>query len=151
MEINSKQLLKTQIIESEIKAIWKKWTTHEGLKTFFGLENKIELRPGGAFEIFFLLDNPKGTRGGEGNQVLSFLPEEMLSFTWNAPPTIPEVRNHPHRTWVVITLEALAQERTKVTLKHVGWLDGEKWDETFDYFDRAWDLVLKSLQESCKP
>ena len=72
----------------------------------------------------------------------------MLSFTWNAPPTIPEVRNHSHRTWVIIQLEELDAHQTRVSLDHLGWLDGEKWDETYAYFDRAWDIVLDSLKES---
>ena len=74
----------------------------------------------------------------------------MLSFSWNAPPTIPEIRNQPHRTWVVVMFHATNTEKTEVTLDHLGWLDGEKWDETYTYFDRAWDLVLNSLVESCR-
>jgi len=44
------------------------------ISTNFGLDKKVEMIPGGSFESYFLLDNPEGTRGGEGNQVLSFLP-----------------------------------------------------------------------------
>ncbi len=150
MKINDKQIIKSQLIQCDTKTAWWKWTTHEGLKTFIGMDNKVELQPGGAFEIYFLMDNQPGTRGGEGNQVLSFIPEEMLSFTWNAPPTIPEVRNHDHRTWVVVNFNALDPVTTEVVLKHVGWLDGEKWDETVAYFENAWDIVMKSLAESCK-
>jgi len=148
--VNNKQIIKSTIVAADINQVWQKWTTHEGLKTFFGVDNKIELRPGGPYEIYFLLENAPGTRGGEGNQVLSFLPLEMLSFSWNAPPSIPEIRNHDHRTWVVVVFSALGPLKTEVTLKHVGWLDGEKWDETIAYFEKAWDIVLNSLQESCQ-
>ena len=107
----------------------------------------MDLTPGGPYEIYFVLDNPEGTRGGEGNTVLSFIPRKMLSFSWNAPPSIPEVRNHTHKTWVVIQLEAVDTGQTRVSLDHLGWLDGQKWDETYTYFDRAWDIVLDSLEE----
>ena len=150
MGVNNKQIIKSTIVAADINHVWQKWTTHEGLKTFFGVDNKIELRPGGPYEIYFLLENPPGTRGGEGNQVLSFLPREMLSFSWNAPPSIPEIRNHAHRTWVVVVFRELGPLKTEVTLKHVGWLDGEKWDETIAYFEKAWDIVLNSLQASCQ-
>jgi uncharacterized protein YndB with AHSA1/START domain len=148
--VNNKQIVKSAIVAADINQVWQKWTTHEGLKTFFGVDNMIELRPGGPYEIYFLLENPPGTRGGEGNQVLSFLPREMLSFSWNAPPSIPEIRNHAHRTWVVVVFRELGPLKTEVTLKHVGWLDGEKWDETIAYFEKAWDIVLNSLQASCQ-
>ena len=146
--MNKQYLHKTREVSAPIKEIWEKWTTHEGLKTFIGVDNKIELVSGGAFEIYFLMNNPPGLRGGEGNKVLSFIPQQMLSFTWNAPPTIPEVRDHKHKTWVVVTLKEVDDQITEVTLDHLGWLDGEKWDEAYAYFDKAWDIVLASLVES---
>lgn len=146
--INQRNLHKNRIIEAGKAEIWRKWTTHDGLKTFIGADNKIELTPGGPFEIYFLMDAPDGKKGGEGNKVLSFLPNEMLSFSWNAPPSIPEIRNQTHRTWVVVQLIEIGESTTKVTLDHLGWKDGEKWEETYDYFDKAWDFVMDSLEKS---
>ncbi|MCF7806943.1 MAG: SRPBCC domain-containing protein [Candidatus Marinimicrobia bacterium] len=147
--ITSQKILhKNRVIEAGKADVWKKWTTHAGLKTFIGSDNKIDLTPGGPFEIYFLMDAPVGEKGGEGNKVLSFLPNDMLSFSWNAPPSIPEIRNQKHRTWVVIQLIKMNETTTKVTLDHLGWKDGDKWDETYDYFDKAWDFVLNSLKKS---
>jgi len=111
--MNNKCLHKSKLVQTDLKATWEKWTTPAGLKTFFGQDNKVELTPGGPYEIYFLLDNPAGTRGGEGNQVLSFLPPKMLSFTWNAPPSIPEIRNHTHKTWVVVQFETAETGQTQ--------------------------------------
>lgn len=147
--IHAKAIEKSRVVNCPVNEVWFKWTTHEGLLTFFGKDNKVDLRPGGPYEIYFLMDNPPGTKGGEGNTILSFVPEQMLSFTWNAPPKYPEVRNHEHRTWVVVTFTEVADGKTKVTLRHLGWLAGEQWDQTFQYFDSAWDTVLGWLDESC--
>lgn len=147
-QFNPTVLHKSRLINATTDKVWQKWTTSEGLKSFIGVDNLVELVPGGPFEIYFLMDNPPGSRGGEGNQVLSFLPEKMLSFTWNAPPSIPEIRNHPHKTWVVVQLEGLATDQTQVTLDHLGWLDGDKWGEAYAYFERAWDIVLDALEQS---
>lgn len=149
MKITDKNIQKIKTVDASLETVWLKWTTHAGLKTFFGLDNKIELTPGGPYEIYFLLDQPVGRKGGEGNRVLSFVPNQMLSFTWNAPPQIPEIRNQKYRTWVVVNYRQISQERTEVTLNHLGWPEGEKWDETFDYFQRAWGIVMDSLAESC--
>ncbi len=108
------------------------------------------MRPGGPFEIYFDTEAPAGKRGGEGNKVLSYLPEQMLTFSWSAPPSIPEIRNQKHRTWVVVLFREVNSEQTKVTLDHLGWLNGEKWDETFTYFESAWDIVLSALVETCE-
>ena len=148
-EINSKMIKKTKVVNGLVSEIWKKWTTHEGLKTFFGTDNKIELKPGGAFEIYFIEKNPYGLKGSEGCQIISFLPERMLSFTWNAPPQFPDIRNHEHKTWVVMNFRIMPNTSTEVEINHLGWLDGEEWDKVYDYFDKAWDTVLDWLDKSC--
>ena len=148
--INNKIIVKTKTVNCPVDTVWWKWTTHEGLLTFFGPDNKIELKPGGAFEIYFLPDNPKGLQGGEGCKIISYLPKKMVSFTWNAPPEHPEIRNHDHKTWVVLNFSSISEKQTEVELNHLGWLDGEKWDEVYNYFDSAWDTVLGWLEESCE-
>lgn len=148
-EISDKQILKTKIIDATINAAWLKWTTPDGLRTFFGSDNFIELTPGGAYEIYFMMDSPKGERGSETCKVLSFIPEKMLSFTWNAPPEFTEGRNSKHYTWVVVEFENVSINQTKIILTHLGWLNGEQWDAVFNYFDKAWDFVLNGLEKSC--
>lgn len=145
MEVLDKKIRKVVVVKASAEICWKLWTTQEGLKSFFGVDNKVDLSPGGEFEIYFDMSMPEGERGGEGNKVLSYLPSSMLSFSWNAPPSIPEIRDHSHRTWVVINFNELDAKQTEITLTHLGWLEGDKWDETFDYFDRAWDIVMNEF------
>lgn len=140
---------KTRTISCSTYEAWHKWTTHEGLLTFFGRDNKIELYPGGAFEIYFLLDNPYGLRGSEGCKVLSYIPEKMFSFTWNAPPHFKQIRKGNIYTWVVITFYAEKDTTTKLDLQHLGWHEGEDWQAVYDYFEKAWDQVLDNFVKSC--
>jgi uncharacterized protein YndB with AHSA1/START domain len=95
--------------------------------------------------MYFLLDNEPGKRGGEGNQVLSFIPEKMLSFSWNAPPDFPVEREQ--KTFVVVEFEDLGDERTKVVLRHFFEREGGRWNEVYDYFVKAWDIVMGKLKE----
>ncbi len=148
--ILDKFIYKETIINCSLDTAWWKWTTSAGLKTFFGPDNRIDLRPGGAYEIYFTADTSVQQRGGEGCKVLSYLPKKMLSFTWNAPPNQTYIRNHPHKTWLVLAFEAISPFRTKIKLHHFGWLEGPEWEETYRYFDKAWGLVLQWLAQSCK-
>ena len=86
-------------VSASVEQVWNAWTTSEGIAGFFAKDHKFELKPGGAFEMYFL---PEGSpeRGSEGCKVLSYLPFKMFSFSWNAPPNLPEVR--PQHTTVVI-------------------------------------------------
>lgn len=147
--MKNKIIKKSRIVNCSLHDVWQKWTTHEGLLTFFGKDNRIELKLGGSFEIYFLMDNPPGLKGSEGCTVLSYLPERMLSYTWNAPPQHPEIRNHKHQTWVVIFFKPISDSKTEVELNHLGWLTGAQWDAVYDYFDEAWESVLDLFEKSC--
>jgi len=147
MKLSDKIIIKTKIFHQSIDSLWWRWTTHEGLKTFFGRDNKIELTPGGAFEIYFLTDNAYGQKGSEGCKVLSYLPGKMFSFSWNAPPQFPEVRNSEYKTWVVVQFNEISETQTEVTLTHFGWLKDEKWTPVYDYFSEAWGMVMNNLSQ----
>jgi uncharacterized protein YndB with AHSA1/START domain len=130
-------------IAAPVTLVWRDWTTSEGLASFFttrAMDSRIELKPMGYYELYFLLDAPEGQRGGEGNRIIGFETERMLSFTWNNRPDMPVVR--PHHTHVVMYFEALNPDETRVTLIHDGWGTTPEWDEAFAYFSTAWPSVL---------
>ncbi len=131
-------------VPAAVSDVWDAWTTKEGAITFFAPDCKIELRPGGAYEMYFNLEAPPGEQGGEGMIILAIQPEKMLSFTWKSPPNLPTVRGE--MTHVMIILESKGSDETQVRLIHDGWGEGGEWDQAFDYFTRAWgEIVLPRL------
>ena len=135
-------------VNASIESVWHAWTTSEGATTFFAPKAKVELILGRRYELYFDLDAPRGSRGSEGCRVLSFLPMEMLSFEWNAPPEFPQIRREQRQkhTWVVVQFTPLRKDLTKIRLTHLGWREGEEWEKVFQYFRRAWDIVLGRLE-----
>lgn len=142
--IQEKRIRKEITVNASIDRVWKAWTTAKFAVDFFAPKANIELIVGGPYELLFDLDAPVGSQGSEGVKVLSYLPEEMLSFEWSAPPEFPTVRKQ--RTWVVVQFSALDNGKTRVRLTHLGWREGEEWNKVFEYFKRAWDVVLGRLQ-----
>ena len=140
----SRAIQKEAVIPTSLAEAWDAWTTVRGVTSFFAPKAKLELAIGGAYEMYFDSDAPPGSQGSEGCRVLSYLPQRMLSFDWNAPPQFPNVRKE--RTWLVILLEELGERRVNVKLTHLGWREGEEWDEVFRYFTRAWGTVLARLE-----
>lgn len=143
-----------RIVNAPVSEVWAKWTTSEGVTSFLESPAKIELRQGGPFEIYFAPDAPEGLRGSEGCTVLSWLPERMLSVTWNAPPKYPGVRNGHRHTFVVVWMDAIDPVTTRVRLTHDGWPSeaeagalAEEWKGTREYFVKAWPNVLSALAE----
>ncbi len=144
-------LVKEVIVNAPREAVWQAWTTPQGLQSFFARNVNMELRPAGPFEMLFDHEAEEGLRGSEGCMVLSFVEEEMLSFTWNAPPEFMMERSD--HTVVVLQFAEVDVDRTRVTLRHDGWSwkgprAGQKgrWGEVRDYFDDEWDRVLKNLR-----
>ena len=137
-------------INAPVADVWKAWTTAEGIESFFAPKAaKVEPWPGGAFELWFGVEMPEGSRGSEGCKVHSVKPMEQFVFEWNAPPTIPAIR--PLRTLVYLDFKSLADNRTEVMLRNFGYGQGEDWAKTKVYFERAWPAVMANLEKRFAP
>ena len=136
---------KEVVVKAGVADVWKAWTTRDGLKTFFAPDANIELRVDGPFEIFFNPSGKPGMKGADGLKIIGFQENSMLSFTWNAPPQFPEVRRQ--RSIVIVRFEPVGEDRTRVTLHHVGFGVGGEWDKAFDYFGKAWPYVMNNLEQ----
>jgi uncharacterized protein YndB with AHSA1/START domain len=132
-------------VKANIDDVWKAWTTAEGIKTFFAPDAKVELRVDGPFEIYINPLAEAGQKGADDMRILAFQDKKMLTFTWNAPPSLPEARKQ--RTVVIVRFISRGDALTDVTLQHVGWGEGGEWDKAFDYLTKAWPNVLKNLKK----
>ena len=140
---NINRVIRAEVmVEADIANVWNAWTTREGVLSFFAPECNIDARVDGPYEMFFDLEAEPGKRGGEGVKILAVQPQKMLSFTWNAPPHLPNVRQQ--RTHVVVRFQQIEETKTLVTLQHDGWGEGDEWDRAFDYFSEAWQEVVLS-------
>jgi len=105
--------------------------------------SRVDLRVGGPFELYFDLDADQGSMGSDGCVFLAYVPGEMISFTWNAPPHLALRKSY---TWVVITFSETSSG-TDVHLVHTGFGTGDDWDASMAYFQDAWAHVLGLLTD----
>lgn len=132
-------------VKANIDDVWTAWTTSDGIKTFFAPDAKVELRVDGPFEIYMNPFAGPGMRGADDMRIVGFQDKKMLTFTWNAPPSLPEARKQ--RSIVIVRFNSRGDVLTDVTLHHVGWGEGGEWDKAYDYFRKAWPNVLKNLKK----
>jgi uncharacterized protein YndB with AHSA1/START domain len=137
-------IAKQVVVKAPVEAVWNAWTTTDGIKSFFAPEARVEARVDGPFEIYMNPYAAPGMKGADDMRFLALQPMKMLSFTWNAPPSLPEAR--AQRTVVVVRLKPVGDGQTEVSIYHAGWGEGGEWDKAYDYFDRAWGNVLANLQ-----
>ncbi len=134
------------VVAAPIEKVWQAWTTRAGIQTFFAPDAEIDPRVGGAFHIHMDPLAEPGMKGADEMRFMALQRPTMLSFDWNAPPSLPEAR--AQRTFVVVRLEPVDADSTRVTLHHTGWGEGGEWDKTYAYFDRVWPVVLRKLKAS---
>jgi len=133
-------------VEAGIDEVWTDWTTAEGLENFFGPKAIIDGKLGGAYEVWFLPDAPKGQRGAEDGILLGWQKESadgsrMIQFTWKMPPYMPEINEH--MTVVQLWMIPMDNDTTRLRLFHTGFGDTPKWMEARDYFNKSWPSVME--------
>ncbi|MBI4718520.1 MAG: SRPBCC domain-containing protein [Planctomycetes bacterium] len=133
------------VVDAPRTAVWRAWTTAAGIESFFASKARVDLAIDGVFEVLFSPDAPEGSRGAEGCRILSYLPYEMLSFDWSAPPSIPSLRNSGARTHVILRFRDAEEGKTAVSFVQLGFGTGEDWDAYYAYFTNAWPRVMKNL------
>lgn len=143
----ARQVIHEVTVNASSEVLWDHWTTLSGLQTLFvppnpPLQGKVELRPNGPYELYFLMDNPEGLRGGEDSRIIAYQDRRMLSFTWR---NTPHWTIRPFLTHVVVTFEELSPTSTRLRLSQSGFGDGGEWDTAYDYFNGAWARVLNRL------
>ena len=116
------------------------WTDSAAWMALMGPDSRanFDLEIGGRYEWLF-----DGKVGSNGCQVLSYIPGR-----WSASPGMrrPGQAMRERRTWVVVETEALTADSTRIRLTHLGFGQGAAWDETYDYFDKAWGRVLPMMK-----
>ncbi|MCP3979228.1 MAG: SRPBCC domain-containing protein [bacterium] len=137
-----RSFVKEVVVDAPAAEVFAAWATDEGWARVYGApsDSRIDLAVGGRYEWLF-----DGEVGSNECQVLSYIPDRMISFSWSAPPTQPT--NRDLRTWVVVECEPSGDGATRLRLTHLGFGEGAEWNETYDYFDAAWGRVLAQMQE----
>jgi uncharacterized protein YndB with AHSA1/START domain len=132
-------------VKAGVDDVWKAWTTSEGIKTFFAPDARVELRVDGPFQIYIDPLAEPGMKGADNMRIIGFQEKKMLTFNWNAPPSLPEARRQ--RSVVIVRFVARGEALTDVSIHHVGWGEGGEWDKAFAYFSKSWPNVLKNLKK----
>lgn len=130
----------TTVFSCSVDELWNAWTTREGITSFFAPDCNIELQVDGKYEVFFDLNKPYGLMGSEGMRIMAIELNSLLSFSWNAPPSISDIRNQ--RTQVALHFKKLSSNESQLVLINSGYGAGTQWQKAYKYFEHAWGKVV---------
>jgi uncharacterized protein YndB with AHSA1/START domain len=152
-KMTDRSIVMMLVVDKSPEELFELWSTAQGTRRFFGEDANIDLRPGGAYEIFFLpRDNPKSdVNSTEGAKLLWVQENRELAFEWTAPPFAGELNTEPLPTWIEVSFAPLAgnTDKTELRLAHHGFGRGENWDRTYEFFVRGWASILYRLDLWC--
>jgi uncharacterized protein YndB with AHSA1/START domain len=141
------------VLDRPVEKVFELWTTVAGIKSFFAEDARIELKAGGAYEIYFLpRSNPESDANStRGAKLLHLEKNRTLVFEWTAPPFAAELNINPLPTWVEVNLKPLHSNpnKSQLTLSHFGFKRVGKWTRVYEFFVRNWSAILFRLDLIC--
>ncbi|MDM7914985.1 MAG: SRPBCC domain-containing protein [Candidatus Eisenbacteria bacterium] len=150
VEPDTTALVHEAIIEAPVEEVWHVFSTGDGFRKLGVAQAKIDLRIGGKMLTHYKPE-PDGVIGDEGtieNTILSYEPAKMIAFRITKPPAaFPFMRAYKN-VWTVVTMDALADDRSRVRIACMGYgpdPEGQKMREFFDEGD-AW--TIRKLKEA---
>jgi len=135
---------KSLVIQTDINKVWGLFATKEGLERWAAPAANVELRFDGLYERLDNPSAPEGRRGQEGRRILTYLPHELISYTWLAPPQFPEVREG--QCWETWRFYDLGDGWVRLRYAALGLGEGSQWRDAFNLLDQRMEFVTGNLR-----
>lgn len=125
------------------------FTKEELITSWLTVKANIELRDGGAYELFWTPDDSDQTKNSTyGCKILAFEKPYFLNVEWRGNSDHKNFMNNVRPlTNVTVHFNKIDDSTTKITLLHTGWRKGKDWDTARTYFVNAWNGAFEILQQ----
>jgi uncharacterized protein YndB with AHSA1/START domain len=157
--VKGRELVIERIFDAPRELVWKAWTEPERLMRWWGPTGyscpvaKIDLRVGGKY--LFCMRTPEGQDTWSGGTYQEIVPMERIVATdhfadehGNVVPGsrygMPE--DFPLEMVVTVTFEDLG-EKTKLTLRHAGFPEGDMPGMAAEGWNQSLDKLAESLRD----
>lgn len=139
------------VIDAPVAAVWKAWTTTDGLKSWMAPLADIDLRIDGLMRATY---NAKGTlTDGDAihNRILAFEPERLLSIRVAKAPEKFPFKADIGEMWTVLYLTPTADGKTHLRVVGLGFGPNESAQKMKAFFQQGNDYTVAMLQKHFKP
>lgn len=134
-------------VNAPASAVWRAFTTSEGLRGFVAPVAAIDLRIGGVWEASYDSSGRLGDPGNIINEVISYVPDRMLSIRVARTPPGFAHADVAKAVWTVIEITDLGQGRSRVSTSMCGWKSGADWDAVYAFFEQGNTIVSERLRD----
>ncbi len=122
------------------------FTVNKHLEKWLTQIADVEAKVGGKYELFW---NPEDKENDStiGCKILAIQPNRFLSFEWKGTKQFKHFMNDVRPLTNVVAFFSPTNEGTEVHILHTGWRETEDWNKAFEWFERAWTMVLSELEK----
>ncbi len=124
--------------------VWNAWATADGFRSWAVPFAAVDFRVGGFVESSYDPNAKPGDPNNIRNEVVAVVPGRMFVLrNTQAPEKVPFDAPTFRKTQTVVTLTALGEKSTRVTVANAGYASGAPWDGVYQFFrdGNAWTLA----------
>jgi uncharacterized protein YndB with AHSA1/START domain len=114
-------IVNSAVVDAPVSDVWKAFTTTEGIKSWMVAEGDIDLRIGGKMRTAYAAGTDLGGPNAIENTIIAYDPERMLTIQNTKAPEIFPFKKAISQVWTVIYFEPVGKEKTKVTVRMLGY------------------------------
>jgi uncharacterized protein YndB with AHSA1/START domain len=134
------------VVDAPVLAVWKVWSTAEGFKAVGVAKAEMEFRIGGLIRSHYSATGVIGDDGTIENRILAYEPPRMLAIRIDRPPKSFPFKEAWKKTWTVITLTDIGENRTHLRIASMGFGSDEESMALRRFFERGNAATIKMLQ-----
>jgi uncharacterized protein YndB with AHSA1/START domain len=133
------------IVNAPVDRVWEAFTTKGGIESWMAVSGDVDPRVGGKMRVTHRKGADLDGETAIHQTILSVDPQRMLSFrTVKSPEDFPFAATIG-RTWTVIYFEALDANRTKVTVRMLGYSNDAEMLKMRAFFEVGNKATLDAL------
>jgi uncharacterized protein YndB with AHSA1/START domain len=142
---NLAPLVHKGIVNAALQKVWVAFTTKEGMESWMVAHAEMDLRVGGKMRTHYRKEGVLGDAGTIENRILSFDPERMISIQVARAPNGFPFPKAIESMWTVVYFEPAGTERTRVTIRGLGWTADSESQRMRRFFDAGNRQTLDAL------
>ena len=134
-------------MNAPVAAVWNVWASGEGYKAVGVALADVDLRIGGLIRSRYRATGVLGDDETIENRILAYEPQRMIAIRIERPPKSFPFKEAWKKTWTVVTLTDLGENRTHVRVSSMGFGSDEESTAMRRFFESGNASTLKTLQD----
>jgi len=137
-------------INAPVAAVWNIWTTGEGYKAVGVALADVDFRTGGLIRSRYSAAGVLGDEETIENRILAFEPQRMIAIQIERTPKSFPFKEAWKKTWTVVTLTDLGNNRTHIRVASMGYGTDEESVAMRKFFEAGNASTIETLQKHFK-